>query len=203
MKEQNSNNGLVGAGILSAFAASLCCITPLLALIAGSSGLASLFTWLEPARPYFISATVMVLSFAWYQKLKQKKQKDCCSTCEKPKFIQTKTFLTIVTSIAVLLLTFPYYSHVFYSKSQTQIVIEDKNNLVQINFDINGMTCTGCEEHIKNAVADMDGVTEATANYETGQATVKFDKSKTSLEKVTNAINETGYVVTKYKLIEN
>ena len=45
---------LIGAGLLTAFAASLCCITPVLALVAGTSGLASSFSWLEPARPYFI-----------------------------------------------------------------------------------------------------------------------------------------------------
>ena len=42
---------LIGAGLLTAFAASLCCITPVLALVAGTSGLASSFSWLEPARP--------------------------------------------------------------------------------------------------------------------------------------------------------
>jgi mercuric ion transport protein len=44
---------LIGAGLLTAIAASLCCITPVLALVAGTSGLASTFSWLEPFRPYF------------------------------------------------------------------------------------------------------------------------------------------------------
>src|SRR5690625_7732599 len=64
------NNRLVGAGVLSAVAASLCCITPVLALISGASGVASTFSWMEPARPYLIGITVLVLGFAWYQKLK-------------------------------------------------------------------------------------------------------------------------------------
>jgi len=42
--------------------------------IAGTSGLASTFSWLEPFRPYFIGLTILVLGFAWYQKLKPKKQ---------------------------------------------------------------------------------------------------------------------------------
>ena len=65
---------LIGAGLLTAIAASLCCITPVLALVAGTSGLASTFSWLEPFRPYFIGLTILVLGFAWYQKLKPKKQ---------------------------------------------------------------------------------------------------------------------------------
>ena len=65
---------LIGAGLLTAFAASLCCITPVLALVAGTSGLASSFSWLEPARPYFIGLTILVLGFAWYQMLKPKRK---------------------------------------------------------------------------------------------------------------------------------
>jgi hypothetical protein len=35
----NSENKLIGAGLLTAITASLCCITPVLALIAGTSGI--------------------------------------------------------------------------------------------------------------------------------------------------------------------
>ena len=71
-----TDNKLIGAGLLTAIAASLCCITPVLALIAGTSGLASTFSWLEPFRPYFIGLTILVLAFAWYQKLKPQKKID-------------------------------------------------------------------------------------------------------------------------------
>ena len=64
---------LIGAGLLTAIAASLCCITPVLALVAGTSGLASTFSWLEPFRPYFVGLTILVLGFAWYQKTKTEK----------------------------------------------------------------------------------------------------------------------------------
>ena len=67
MKEKK---GLIGMGLLTALASSLCCITPVLAIFAGSSGMASSFSWMEPARPYLIIFTIIVLGFAWYQKLK-------------------------------------------------------------------------------------------------------------------------------------
>ena len=56
--------------LLTAITASLCCIAPVLALIAGTSGFASTFSWIEPFRPYLIGLTIVVLLFAWYQKLK-------------------------------------------------------------------------------------------------------------------------------------
>src|SRR5690625_6233978 len=89
-----SENKLTGFGLLTGISASLCCITRVLALLAGTSGLASAFSWLDPLRPYLIGLTVLVLGFAWYQKLKPQKQMDCnCDTTEKTPFIQTKKFL--------------------------------------------------------------------------------------------------------------
>ncbi len=60
----SADKPLVGAGLLAALAASLCCITPLLAVVGGLGGVASSFAWLEPFRPYLIVLTVGVLGFA-------------------------------------------------------------------------------------------------------------------------------------------
>ena len=104
-----NNNKLISTSIITAIAASLCCVTPVLALIAGTSGIASTFSWLEPFRPYLIGLTVLVLGFAWYQKLKPQKEIDCeCETDEKPKFLQSKTFLGMGTAGARRRLAFPY-----------------------------------------------------------------------------------------------
>ncbi len=117
-------NKLAITSLLTAITASLCCITPVLALIAGTSGIASTFYWVEPFRPYLIGLTVLILGLAWHQKLKPDKEIDC--ECEKddlpdgkagkPKFIQSKTFLGIVTAFAIVMLAFPYYSGIFLPK---------------------------------------------------------------------------------------
>ncbi|MGC8802221.1 MAG: hypothetical protein ACP5PS_00380, partial [Bacteroidales bacterium] len=68
---------------------------PVLALISGAGGIASLFSWLEPARPYLIVTTLLVLGFAWYQKLKPRTDEEiqcACEEDEKPPFMQTKVF---------------------------------------------------------------------------------------------------------------
>jgi len=103
MQTQKTNKSLIGAGIFAAIAASLCCITPVLALVAGISGFASAFSWLDPLRPYLIGITVLVLGFAWYQKLKLKKEIECdCEEDDQPSFWQSKRFLAIITVIAAL-----------------------------------------------------------------------------------------------------
>jgi mercuric ion transport protein len=195
-----TNNKLIGAGLLTAIAASLCCVTPVLALIAGTSGLVSTFSWLEPFRPYFIGLTILVLGFAWYQKLKSKKQIDCnCETEEKPKFIQSKTFLGIVTSFAIVMLAFPYYSSIFYTKTEKQIIIVDKSNIEKVEFTISGMTCASCEEHINHEVNKLIGIVGLKASYENGNTIVEFDNSKTNISEIEKAINSTGYSVTAKK----
>ncbi|MBL4578269.1 MAG: mercuric transport protein MerTP [Flavobacteriales bacterium] len=160
---------------------------------------------MEPARPYLIGVTVLILGFAWWQKLKPKKvdQIDCdCDEDEKPSFLQSKKFLGIVTVFAAFMLVFPYYSHIFYPETKANTVIVESGNIQQVHLQITGMTCTGCEEHIKHAVAELPGFIEATANYEKSAAAVKFDKSKSTIDDVIAAINETGYTVADYKTNE-
>lgn len=191
---------LIGAGLLTTIVASLCCITPVLALVAGTSGLASTFSWLEPFRPYFIGLTILVLAFAWYQKLKPKKQIDCnCETEEKPKFVQSKMFLGIVTAFAIVMLAFPYYAHIFYPKTEKQVIVVDKTNVQTVKFSINGMTCASCEEHVNQEVNKLTGIISSKASYENGNAIVEFDNSKTNSTEIEKAINTTGYVVTDKK----
>lgn len=195
-----SENKLLGAGLLTAIVASLCCITPVLALVAGTSGLASTFSWLEPARPYFIGLTILVLGVAWYQKLKPKKQIDCnCETDEKPKFTQSKLFLGIVTVFAGLMLAFPMYSHIFYPQTEKQVIVVDKSNIQTVEFTISGMTCASCEEQVNHEVNKLSGIIKSTSSYENGNAIVEFDNSKTTIAEIEKAINSTGYTVTDKK----
>ena len=198
-----SENKLAGLGLLTAISASLCCITPVLTLLAGTSGLASTFSWLDPVRPYLIGLTVLVLGCAWYQKLKPQKQVDCnCDTTEKTPFIQTKKFLGIVTVFAGLMLAFPTYAHIFFPKTEKQTIVTEQANIQTAEFTINGMTCTGCEEHVNHEVNKLTGIINTTVSYENGNAIVEFDKTKTDIQEIEKAIAKTGYSVTDKKEIK-
>lgn len=197
---KNNSNKIIGMGVITAIAASLCCITPVLALIAGASGLASSFSWLEPARPYLIGVTILVIGFAWYQKLKPKKEIDCeCETDEKPKFIQSKKFLGIVTAFAIIMIAFPFYAHIFYPNADKQVIVVDKSNIRTIEFSVSGMTCAGCEEHVNHEVSKLSGIIKSTASFKNENAIVEFDNSKTDVKEIEKAINKTGYLVTDRK----
>lgn len=191
-----TNNKLIGAGLLTAIAASSCCIVPVLALFAGINGFASTIVWLEPFRPYFIGFAILVIGFAWYQKLKPQKQTDCdCETDKKPKFFQSKFFLAIVTVFTCLMLLFPLYAHVFYPKTEKQIIEARTENVKTAEFSISGMTCSGCEEHINQELNKLLGIIKTTASYNNRNVIVEFDSSKTNIGEIEKAINGTGYSV--------
>lgn len=193
-------NKLIGTGLFTAIAASLCCITPVLALMAGTSGIASAFSWIGPFRPYLIGLTILILGFAWYQKLKPIKEIHCeCETDEKPKFMQSKTFLGIITVFSIIMLAFPYYSEVFYPSTEKQLVIADKSNVTTTEFKINGMTCTSCEEHVNHEVNKINGILNSQVSYENGNAIVEFDQTKTTVAEIEEVINLKGYKVTGKK----
>ncbi|GAC1530478.1 MAG: hypothetical protein NVS3B15_09360 [Sediminibacterium sp.] len=185
------------AGILTAAAASLCCITPVLALMSGASGIASAFSWMEPYRPYLISFTIAVLGFAWYQKLKPKKTAmDCVCEEDQPSFWQSKTFLGVITVLALLLMAFPSYSKIFFPKTEVrQVIVADKDSIRQVKFNIRGMDCEACSQTINLALSKVTGVLEYNTQFKEGCSIVKFDNSKTSKKAMEDAINTTGYTV--------
>jgi mercuric ion transport protein len=197
MSNQKPNKALIGTGILLAITSSLCCIMPVLAIIGGIGGVASSLSWVEPLRPYLIVATVLILGFAFYQAYKPKKADDCgCAVEEKKGFMASKKFLWIITIASVLLMSFPYYSGIFFSKPEKKISAVDTNNLQVSMIHIEGMNCKACEEHVNNALLKQEGVVEATSDYEKGLAQVKYDKTKTSVEELASATEkETGYKV--------
>ena len=193
------------AGLLTAIAASLCCITPVLALLGGASGLASSFSYIEPFRPYLIGLTVLVFGFAWYQKLIPQKQVDCdCEADNKKSFWQSKSFLGIVTVVAGLLIAFPYYAKAFYPKPQEiKVVVVDKTNIQQAVFKIKGMTCESCTQHVNSEISKVKGIVAFQTSYENANSIVKFDNSKTSVDSIAAAINSTGYKVVSQTVTNN
>ena len=191
------------AGIFAAVAASLCCITPVLAFLGGASGLASSFSWIEPFRPYLIGLTIAVFAFAWYQKLKPQKQVDCdCEADNKKSFWQSKSFLAIVTVVAGLLIAFPYYAKIFYPKPQeAKVIIVDKSNIATVQLNISGMDCEGCTAQINGELSKVNGVIEANTSYKNANAIVKFDNSKISVDSLSSIVTNIGYKVISSNII--
>ena len=191
MKEK----ALIGSGIVAAIASSLCCIVPLLVLIAGGTGAATNLSWLEPFRPYLIGFTILVLGYAWYQKLKP--QKDCCIN-QKINFMETKSFLTIITIFALSMLSFPSFSGNFYNNTPIEhSAITDSSKVV---LNIEGMTCGGCESQINSVLNKTEGVISCNASYKDASVTIIYDKEVTDSDGLIKIISKkTRFNVTGIK----
>jgi mercuric ion transport protein len=189
------NNGkLMSMGVFTAIAASLCCIVPVLTLIAGSGAIASSFSWIAPARPYMIGLTIALLGFAWYQKLRPQATDDCgCVVDEKPKFFQSKNFLLSVTLFATLMIAFPFYSKAFFPKNEKTSVAVEESNIRKVELTIKGMSCEACEGEVNHEVNKLPGIVQSKVSYKNRNAVIQFDISRTTIKDITDAVNATGY----------
>lgn len=189
-------------GLLTAFVSSLCCTVPLLTLLVGATGSAGGWAWLEPLRPYSIALTVGALGWAWYEQLKPQKTMECNCETKKTAFWQTKSFLGVMTAMALLLLAFPSYSNWLYQDKNQATVQPAQAGTQQVAYvTIKGMSCEGCEHHIKQEVTKIKGISAVDVSYQKGAATVKYDSKKTSLADIKKAVDATGYKVTSTKTL--
>ncbi len=197
MISTNANKSWV-PGLIAALAASLCCITPVIAFLGGIGSIALSFAWIEPARPYLVSFTIIVFAFAWYKQLSQKSKADDCG-CEVKavSFWQSKKFLLIVTVLSAVLITLPYYSCYLYgSPRQSVITANQTSNIKWVKFAVKGMGCADCTRHIDGELSNIPGVIKANTSFEKATTTVGFDPKKTSPDSLKNKINQIGYRAT-------
>ena len=109
MKTRNENIFL-STGLLAAVGASVCCILPVAVAFLGV-GSAALGATFEPFRPYLLGLTVLLLGGAFYQTYKPQKNEcapgESCAIPENRR--RNRILLWIITGLALVLVTFPYY----------------------------------------------------------------------------------------------
>ena len=105
------DKAFVSASVVSAIAASLCCILPIVFALAGAGivGAAAFFaTW----RPLLLAVTFALLGFGFY--FAYRKPRQACepgSACERPAINRAgRMWLWIATAFVILFAAFPYYS---------------------------------------------------------------------------------------------
>lgn len=117
----------------------------------------------------------------------------------KTKSMQKKTYLSLAAAFALCLLAAPNEASAqsqASGKKATQGVVQTKAKAQTAEFKITGMTCNACSSKVTKAVNAVPGILNAEVSYENGNAIVKFDKSKTSVEDLKKAIASSGFKVT-------
>lgn len=76
-------------------------------------------------------------------------------------------------------------------ETQNQEVISSA--LAEINVE--GMTCTGCENSINKSVEKLAGIAEVKSSHVDKKTVVKYDESKVTVEEIKEAIAQAGYTI--------
>ena len=98
------------ASVVTAVAASVCCIGPVVAVTVGATTLTAIAMRFEPYRPVFLTLTVALLGFAFYGVYRPRR--GACAadeTCAPTASRRSKWLVWFVAVAVLLLVTFPYY----------------------------------------------------------------------------------------------
>jgi copper chaperone CopZ len=85
------------------------------------------------------------------------------------------------------------------TKTSGEEVKINPDNVVMLDIDVEGMTCTGCENTIIEGVSGLSGVVEVEAYHTDGKAFVKYDTSLTTVKEIAEMISSKGYKVTGFE----
>lgn len=191
--------GLIGA-VVAAFAASACCILPAVLALVGLSGV-GLAAALEPYRPMFLGATVLLLGAGFYLTYRRQRRPDpaCdaeCGVCEKPGVARSgKWMLWIATVLVAVFAAYPYAAGAF-AKTSARGSAERTTDATTVRIRVEGMTCKACSTGIATGLAKVDGVVEAKVEYEQGYADVTYDPARVAPEALVSVIDDLGYKTT-------
>jgi copper chaperone CopZ len=194
MEEAKGTVWLGLSTILTAFAASLCCILPL-AVAALGAGSAALGTWLAPWRPVFLVATVVLLGFAFYREYRS--GASCADSGEgcRPAASRRRLMLWVVTALILTLVTFPYYGGAIAAGQGA-----NDEQVAKAVFRVQGMSCSGCEATMEIALKKLDGVESVKASYDEGRAEISYRPSQVGVQKIQQAIEQLGYKAERVEL---
>ena len=70
---------------------------------------------------------------------------------------------------------------------------ENADALTVSRFNVEGMTCGGCEVGVRLAVGKLDGVDEVEVSYKDGSAEVTYDVEEVTADDIIAAIAKLGY----------
>lgn len=62
-------------------------------------------------------------------------------------------------------------------------------------LEVWGMTCGHCKMSDEDALKNLDGVSEAAVNLDTGKVTVTYEESKVTVTALKEAVEDQGYDV--------
>jgi mercuric ion transport protein len=174
--------------VITAVAASACCIGPtiLLALGVGGLGFASA---LEPYRLYFLALTAFFLGGAFYMAYRPVHANACSPNggCSPP---NRRRMRAGVWTAAVAALIAGAYPRIEAVRAANPVA---ETGVHTVLLDIEGMTCSACERHIRRELEKVPGVRGAVVEYASKRATIELEHEGVPTVALLAAVERAGY----------
>lgn len=176
-KTQNTGRTATVGAVIAAVLSSACCWLPLLLLAFGISGgvMAGIF---DSLHPWLLPVSLVLLAVGWYFTLRPvhgtacaTDGEDCCapSSGRAPGRRFNLTMLVIATVMVGAFAFFPNYLGALLPGDSTAAGPTGLTTIVGVQ----GMTCSGCEVHVRKQLEEIPGVTVESVDHEQGRAVIR------------------------------
>ncbi len=189
-------NWMLGASVVAAIVASLCCILP---IVAAATGLGTLAVGavFEKWRPYLLGETGLLLGtgtvLAYRNYRKACAPGSLCTT--KP--VSRWNFIALGVAVLVAgLAAFPYYSG---AVAEAVIGKPGPSNtaatatLVRVTFQIPNMDCPACAVALSSGLRKLPGVADAKRDVDGRKAVVTYDSAAQNVAVIEKVISDAGF----------
>jgi len=187
--------GVFLSSVVTAVAASLCCILPLVAGVTGVGTLAAAGEW-ERLRPYLLAVTALLLLAGLL--LAYRDSKRACAPGEactaKGSSRWSVWSVACVTALVIAVAAFPYYSGApVQAMSDEGAKKMDTGPVVTKIIFVSGMTCAACASGLEASFRNLPGVRKARVEYNAKRATITYDPAGLTEQVIRKLITDTGY----------
>lgn len=205
-EEKNKTRFALTGAVFAAVTASLCCILPIIAALAGVTGFAA-SRFFEHWRPYLLAVTLGLLALGFY--LAYRPRRGICETgsvcAHTPIGRWNRPVLWLAAVLVVVLAAFPHYSG-WVARAVTrngQPVHSAPSSEAHAVMKIDGMSCGSCAALLEKRLSQIPGVRRADVSFEKKQATLDYDPRAVDPSRFTKAITDVGYKVAGQPTVGN
>jgi copper chaperone CopZ len=197
------NRWVLGGGLATAFAATLCCVGPLLfaGLGLGAFTAAGFF---HELRPYLIGLALACVAAAWFWDWRRHHTTsgdtgDKDSICEMSCRSRSRKGLIIFTIVVVSLSASPYLLDSWMGNLYSMGTDPDPTGRVAgLNVwdaDLAGLHCPACVPGLEQAFKKLDGVGSVSVSYRPPKALIRYHSSSVNPEQFREIVESYGYAV--------
>ena len=187
--EPQKQSWLLAGGLLTALAASVCCVGPVIALALGATGFAASSRF-SAGRPYFLAAAFLLLAGAWYLTYRRPRREcsegEACAPNTSRRL--PKIALWIITAIAVPAALLPLLPSGSVATNGAPLA-----GGTEVRLRIPTMDCAACAKNIQAALMRQPGVQRAQVDYDSKNAVIGYDVKTTSAAQIVATIDGTGF----------